>query len=173
MPSDSILRLTGATVAVTAACFVLGSAVYAVLQAIVPGGYVFGAVYRMFLYHRAFPYQYIAVVALTWGVVFAAGAPFVSRLAGWRRRVAILALMLGTVVLASIPGGILWKIHDMQAGWFPEGDRLWADLVWGATTGLADGWFIVALSFPYNVVGLALGFVVAETALRWLHPGAG
>ena len=170
MGSVSRPRLALASVAVAGACFVLGAVVYVGLRAILPDGAVFGALYRMFLYHRAFPYAYIAVVAVTWGVVFALGAPFVARLEGWRRRAAILAGMLGTVVLASIPGGILWVVHDMQAGWFPEGGVLWSRLTWGATTGLVTGWLVVALSVPYNILGLGIGYAVTEAALRFVEP---
>lgn len=169
--SVSPARLGLVSVAMAASCFVLGAIVHPVLAAVMPGRYVFGALYRMFLYHWAFPYQYVAVVAVTWGLVFAVSAPAVSRLGGWKRRLAIVVGMLGTVVLASIPGGVLWKLHDMHAGYFPEGDRLWADLTWGATTGLATGWLVVALSVPYNLIGLGLGYAVTEVGLRTLRPG--
>lgn len=47
----SLSRLAVTSVAETAVCFLLGSTVYAALGAVTPDGYVFGALYLMFLYH--------------------------------------------------------------------------------------------------------------------------
>jgi hypothetical protein len=48
----------------------------------------------------------------------------------------------------------------MQAGYFPEFPRLLRDLWWGAAEGLRLGWLIIALSFPYNMVGAFIGGIV-------------
>ena len=106
----------------------------------------------MFIYHYAHPFEYIAVVALVYAVIATSGVFFWPRLVSWRRGLAVITIMLLTIFTASVPGGILWKIHDMQAGFFPKGTQFWQDLFWGASTGLQIGWLIVVLSIPYNLI---------------------
>ena len=102
----------------------------------------------MFLYHWQHPFQYIALACLVFSVLATALTLRIARLADRSRPAAILGLLLGSVLLASAPGGALWSIHDMQAGYFPAGARFWGALAWGASTGLQTGWLIIALSFP-------------------------
>ena len=106
----------------------------------------------MFLYHYAHPFEYIAVVAVVYAIIATSCVICWPRLSSWRRRLAVVAIMLATIFTASVPGGVLWKIHDMQAGFFPKGTQFWQDLFWGAFTGLKIGWLIVALSIPYNLI---------------------
>jgi hypothetical protein len=134
------------------ASFGIGSLAYLALVSILPQERVFGALPRMFLYHHARPFEYIAVVALTYAAIATSGVIFWPRPANWRRKLAIIAIMLLSIFSASIPGGILWKLHDMQAGFFPKGTQFWQDLLWGATAGLENGWLIVTLSIPYNLL---------------------
>ena len=140
--------------------FVLGSVGYLVLHAVMPHGRVFGALYRMFLYHDEYPFQYIMVVALTYAVIATACALRWSHLLGWRRFATIVGVIVATILIASVPGGVLWKLHDMQAGYFPTGARFWGDLFWGASMGLQVGWLVIALSPPFNIIGLVVGYAV-------------
>ncbi|MBM3845872.1 MAG: hypothetical protein FJ405_06260 [Verrucomicrobia bacterium] len=156
----------------TVGAFLLGSVGYLALHAVMPRGHVFGGLYRMFLYHESHPFQYIAVVALTYGVIATACALRWSCLAGWRRSAAIIGIIVATVLVASVPGGVLWKIHDMQAGYFTKGAQFWSDLLWGASTGLQAGWLVIALSLPYNIIGLILGYVVTHFGFRISRPVA-
>ena len=80
--------------------------------------------------------------------------------------------MVTTIFAASIPGGVLWKIHDMQAGFFTKGARFWDDLLWGASAGLQVGWLIVLLSLPYNVIGLVVGYAVTSFGFKIGAPAA-
>lgn len=130
------------------------------------GDHVFGALYRMFLYHDAHPFQYIAVACLVFASVASFLTPYCAHLKTWRRFLAIVGLMLGSIIIASIPGGILWSLHDMQAGYFPTGARFWKALAWGATTGLQIGWLIILLSIPYNSVGLVIGYLITDQGFR-------
>ncbi|MCP4134057.1 MAG: hypothetical protein GY754_24005 [bacterium] len=141
--------------------FSLYSFFYFILNNII-GIRVFGSVYRMFLYHNSHPYQYIAVASITFSIVGSIWIDKWGNSLGWKRPLSILGAIIITVLIAGIPGGILWKIHDMQAGWFPTGDRFWEDIRWGAKNGLAGGWFIVLLSFPYNIITL----IISITALH-------
>ena len=152
--------------------FLLGAVGYLALHAFMPQGHVFCGLYRMFLYHESHPFQYIAVVALTYGGVATACALRWSRLAGWRRSAAIIGTIVATVLIASVPGGVLWKIHDMQAGYFTTGARFWSDLLWGASTGLQVGWLVIAFSLPYNIIGLILGYGVTHFGFRIAAPVA-
>lgn len=146
--------------------FALGSLVYLALHALMPRGYVFGALYRMFLYHENHPFQYIAVVAFIYAVIGTTCAIRWPGLQGWRRHAAVVVVLFLTVLVASIPGGILWKIHDMEAGFFPKGAQFWRDLMWGADAGLQFGWLIVVLSLPYNIICFILGFLLTSYGFK-------
>ena len=152
-------------------CFVPGSIVYLLLYAIMPGNYVFGYLFLMFCYHFQHPFQYIAVVAVTYAIIATAFALKWPDIMGWHRRLLIFGIMISTIIVASVPGGVLWKIHDMQEGFIPAGSKLWADLGWGALTGLEIGWLIVALSIPYNIIGLILGYFVTKNGFKMAAAG--
>ena len=146
--------------------FVLGSLGYKMVQSLTPNDHVFGGLHRMFFYHESHPIQYIAIVAFTYALVATGCALRCPHLYGWRQSGAIVAIILLTILVASVPGGVLWKIHDMQAGFFPKGFRFWGDLLWGASAGLQVGWLVIALSMPYNIVGLIAGYGVTRLGFR-------
>ena len=147
------------------ASFASASLGYLLVGAVM-GEHVFGGLYRMFLYHLQHPFQYIALACLVFSALAAAFTPRIARLASVPRFVAILGVMLGSVLLASVPGGVLWSVHDMQAGSFPAGARFWGALAWGASTGLQIGWLVIALSLPYNLLGLLAGYFIMTCGLR-------
>ncbi|MBL8993541.1 MAG: hypothetical protein JNM63_09390 [Spirochaetia bacterium] len=89
---------------------------------------------------------------------------------GWRKHLLIVVILLSTVFVASMPGGVLWKIHDMRAGYFPNGIRLWQDLVWGAREGMQVGWLIPLSSFPYNLLVFVAGYAIAWAGFQLGHP---
>lgn len=134
--------------------FTLGSLGYVAMSAL--GGRAFGSLFRMFLYHEAHPFQYIAVVSIAFGVLGAFWFAVFGGTTGWRRWLSIFATIILTILAASVPGGVLWKIHDMQAGYFPEGSRFWDDLLWGAQAGLETGWLVILFSLPYNLIGFGI-----------------
>jgi hypothetical protein len=97
----------------TGLCMTLASCIYFLLEKVVfringEHGYVFGMLYRMFLYHYQHPYQYIAIVSLVYGVVA----------------------------------------------------TLWA-LCCGTQTGWKLRWEVIALSVPYNIIGIVVGYWAA------------
>ena len=145
----------------TVGCFSLASFVYAVLKATLYGeqGHVFGALYRMFDYHNQYPYQYILVVAVVYGIIATLWACFWgSTQTGRTRGLCILSVLGLTVLCSSVPGGMLWSFHDMQAGYFPEGSQFWYTLSWGASHGFGLGWLVFLLSFPYNILCTFAGY---------------
>lgn len=146
-------------------CFTAGSLGYYLLRLVMPEGWVFGALYRMFLYHWEHPLQYIALISIVYATTASAAAlalrhrPRISR---WT----IFAVIVISVFAASPLGGVLWVIHDMQAGYFTEGSRFWGDLLWGALVGIKCGWLIILLSVPYNILGLVGGYFATEYGFR-------
>lgn len=153
----------------TIAGFGLLSGIHAVLKATkltIYGeqGMVFGALFRMHLYHEQHPYQYLLVVAVVYGVLATLWALYVGGKTqrGWRRKGSIVGVMALTVLCSSVPGGMLWVLHDMQAGFFPGVGRLWNNLWWGAGMGLSAGWLIFAFSIPYNVLCLLSGYWLTD-----------
>jgi hypothetical protein len=139
-------------------CFLLGSAGYLLVSKLF--GYAFGGFYRMFMYHEEHPFQYIAIVSVVFGFVGMFWLKVFGKTMGMRRWCSIFAAIGLTIVVASIPGGILWKIHDMQAGYFTQGERFWEDLLWGARQGLMLGWLVILASIPYNLIGIGIGALI-------------
>ncbi len=138
-----------------------------------PDGAVFGSWFRMFEYHYQHPYQYIAIVAVAYGLTAAAWARFLGHLTGVKRMVSIVAVMLGALILASVPGGLLWGIHDVQAGFVPPSPVLRRNLMWAATTGLTFSWVIIGLSIPYNILGCVTGYAVTHFGQKILEKRIG
>jgi hypothetical protein len=138
--------------------FTLGSAGYFLLRMVMPQGWVFGALYRMFVYHWAHPLQYIGLVSLCYSVVATVAILLPADPVGRWPRLAIPLIIVLSIVLASPAGGVLWVIHDMQAGYFPEGSRFWEAIQWGAVEGMTTGWLVILLSIPFNILGVFVGY---------------
>ena len=143
-----------------AASFISASCGYYALHMFMSERGVFGSLYRMFLYHEEHPLPYIAIVSLSYACVATFAVTKWRHLAGWRRRVLAVAIIFISVTLASIPGGMLWVVHDMMAGFVPNLNRAIDYLLWGALAGLQVGWIVVGLSLPYSLLGAVLGYVV-------------
>lgn len=143
--------------------FGLAALIYHALALLTNGLLIFGVLPRMFLYHWQYPNQYIALVCLVYALLATALAPRIAHrpsLAIW--------IVLATPLLASPLGGMLWYLHDMQAGYFPNswGKRLMD----GAGEGILLGWLIVLLSFPYNVICALLGIRGTRRLAQRLYP---
>jgi hypothetical protein len=156
-----------------AACWMLASLGYFLLASLMPGGDVFGGLFRMPAYHSQHPYQYILVAAVAYRITAAFWARFLGHLSGVKRVVSIIAVMLVSLLAASVPGGLLYGIHDVQAGFVPPLPRLRSDLMWAARTGLTTGWLIIALSVPYNILGAVVGYAVTHFGQRILNRETG
>jgi len=150
----------------TMACWLLASLGYMMMVQIIPDGEVFGTMIRMFLYHFKYPYQYIFVVAVAYGLVATTWCKFFGDLCGWKRVVSILMVMPVTILIASVPGGLLWEVHNVQAGFMPPLPVLYNNMIWAATAGLKLGWLIIALSIPYNIIGFITGFAITHYGQR-------
>lgn len=149
-----------------AASFAAWSAICALLHAVWPDRPVFSTLYRMITYHESHPYAFIAVVSVVFACVAAAAGPAVARLSGGRRIAALVGVVVVAVVLAGIPGGLLYMLLDIRAGFVPPSYTLRANLVRSATDGLVLGPFIAAFSVPFNILALGAGVGVLHVGLR-------
>ena len=119
----------------------------------------FAGMPRMFVYHEQHPVQYIGVVAVCYAAVASFWTVWMKRKrSGVWRILEVLAVILAALVLACPLGGMLWHFHDMLAGFFPH---FWQRKLFGGfVDGLMVGPILVLCSFPYNVVGLIVGYFV-------------
>lgn len=134
---------------------------YYLLWYIMPEHYVFGIWFRMFLYHYEHPIQYILIPCFFFGILATIFLEKFSRQI-LLKQLQILILISSITILISSPfGGILWNYHDMQAGYFPVN---WFEKMVknGIEMGLFMGWLIVALSIPYNLLGLLTCFYIMK-----------
>jgi H+/Cl- antiporter ClcA len=122
----------------------------------------FYSFYRMYQYHIAFFWQYIAILSLFFGILGAVWIKDYGLSRGWKRWSSIALVIIVTVLCSSPIGGVLWHIHDMQAGFVPP--TYINKLVSGLLDGLFFGWLLVIISFPLNVIGV----VVAYSSLHFL-----
>lgn len=139
---------------------------YGLLWLLLPGHHVFGAPYRMFLYHEAHPLPYIALCCAWFGPLAAAATTAFGRRTGGGRAGVVALLVLATLLLSAPLGGMLWQWHDMQAGYFPP-NWLGHLVLRGSRDGLALGWLIVLLSVPYNVLGVGVCYGLLAVGNRW------
>jgi hypothetical protein len=123
---------------------------------------VFGSLYRMFLYHYVHPYQYIFIVSVIYSIIATIWSYFFHQTSGFRRFSGIIMLLLLSLLVSSVAGGMLWKIHDMQAGFFTTGFRFMNDMLWGARYGFLLGWLLALLSIPYNIIVFIMGICMTH-----------
>ncbi len=83
-----------------------------------------------------------------------------------RGRIYLTFLIIVLTILISSPfGGMLWHYHDMKAGYFPEN---WISkmISKGFIEGLQLGWFIILLSFPYNIFGSIICYFLTKKGIE-------
>lgn len=145
--------------------FAYSAAVYGLLR-MLGMQQVFGALYRMFMYHEAHGLQYIALFCAVHALMVTAALRCAPKAALARPWLLSVATLLASSALASVLGGVLWKIHDMHHGYFPPAPRLWHDLWWGAETGLYLGWQVLAMSQPFGLICLPFFLLVTVKGAR-------
>jgi H+/Cl- antiporter ClcA len=123
--------------------------------------------YRMHQYHISFFWQYIAIIALVFGILGAAWIKYFGHIRGSQRWLSIALIVIATVICSSPIGGVLWHFHDMQAGFVPE--TYINKLSNGLFEGLSSGWLLVIISFPLNLIGV----IVAYISLHFLSKSYG
>lgn len=137
------------------ASYSLASLLYFILWNIMPHHYVFGAFFRMQLYHWEHPYEFIAIPCFFYGIFATYFADRFLSKSLFGKILLSLFIVFITAVVSSPFGGMLWHYYDMKAGYFPIN---WMEklLVNGALMGLEFGWLVIALSIPYNIIGCFL-----------------
>lgn len=125
-----------------------------------------GYLYRMFMYPDQHPLQYVAVVAIPFAFLTAMWTSTVSRRLRSYRWLQINGVILLSLVMSSVLGGLLWTFHDMQAGYFPAYDTMIDHFQQGAWWGLTLGPIIVALSIPMNVLAFIIAYSIASFTER-------
>lgn len=141
--------------------YVLATLMYYILWLIMPRHKVFGALYRMFLYHREFPLQYIAIPCLFYGIIATLLSGKFSNKNIQGQILLTIIIIVSSILLSSPFGGALWHYHDMKAGYFPPN---WISkmISEGFTWGLELGWLIIGLSIPYNIIGSITCFFLTK-----------
>ncbi len=143
-------------------CAILG---YYLLKFIMPNDYVFGMYYRMLLYHYEYPIGYILIPCIIYGLLC---MYFMNRLQtgnSWMRLFFVGIIVFLTVLISSPLGGMLWQYHDMNAGYFPD-DWLLKMIIKGSIMGFQFGWLIIALSIPYNILGIIISYFITSKGIN-------
>ena len=141
--------------------FILATSLYYLLWILIPNHHVFGAWYRMFVYHWQHPIQYILIPCFFYGII----ATFISDT--FRRKKVLgqvlltLVIIILTVILSLPFGGMLWHYHDMQAGYFPT-NWFHTMITKGFSWGIELGWLIIGLSVPYNIFGSVICYFLTK-----------
>ena len=138
------------------------------LSHVMPGGYVFGRLFRMLLYHYAHPIPYIAITCFFYGILATAFSERINASSFYGRITWVAVIILITIILSSPFGGMLWHFHDMQAGFFPN-QWLWKLISDGLVMGFQYGWLIIALSIPYTIFGMVICYFLTVTGARMFN----
>lgn len=132
--------------------FILATAVYYILWAIMPNNHVFGTLFRMFLYHWEHPVTFITIPCFFYGIIATLLADKFSKKNVIGQIILTILIIVLTVILSSPFGGMLWYYYDMKAGYFPA-NWFGKIVATGFESGLTIGWLVVGLSIPYNIIG--------------------
>lgn len=135
-----------------ASSFMLAIIVYYILWTITPNHYVFGAWYRMIVYHWEHPIAFITIPCFFYGIIAALLADKFSKLKTTKQILGTIGIIILTIILSSPFGGMLWHYYDMKAGYFPPN---WIEKMirLGFEWGLEGGWLVIGFSIPYNIIG--------------------
>lgn len=134
---------------------------YYLLSLVMSKHYIFGSMFRMLPYHHRHPIQYILITCLFFGL-FAVLFQNKFTKSRWSVQLLITLLVVFMTITASAPfGGMLWHLHDMFAGRFPDE---WLIVLFGqgSIEGLMLGWPIILDSFPYNILGVISSFFLLK-----------
>ena len=132
---------------------------------LIPRYYVFGAPCGMPCYHYEHPVQYILIPCFFYGIIATLYAERFYKQNKIRQIFSTLIIATLTVIISSPFGGMLWHFHDMMAGYFPASsvDKMIRN---GSKMGLSIGWLVIALSIPYNFLGLILCFFITRKGAK-------
>lgn len=122
---------------------------------------VLSSFYRMYPYHASHPIAFIKITVVALFIaLFSRRLLCLTIKSVWGR---YLLFYLWWIVLACALGGALWSYYDMEAGWYPEGYRLYSKIVEDTKAGIGIGPIIIATSLPYNFLVLIASLLI----LKW------
>ena len=132
--------------------FILATVLYYILWLIMPHHYVFGVIIKMPLYHWEYPISFIMIPCFFYGIIATFLADKFSKQNVIVQILMTILIIILTIAVSSPFGGMLWHYYDMKAGYFPPN---WKEIILkkGFEWGVEAGWYIVALSIPYNIIG--------------------
>ena len=141
---------------------------YFILDSLLPDHMVFGRYYRMPLYHFETYFGFIIICCLFYTLISTCALKYFCRTANNRRLVIFILILLITFALSSMVGGMYWHYLDMRAGFFPDS---WVKkmVFHGVYDGLTYGWIIIALSLPYNILGIPVAYGLLVVACRFFN----
>lgn len=147
--------------------FSLAISLYYALRIIVPNFYVFGLLFRMFVYHIEHPIAFIAIPCFFYGIVASAVTEYFIKL-GYKRQILITIVIQFLTITISCPfGGMLWHYYDMKAGYFPSNWFI-KMIQLGFENGLKFGWLVIIFSVPYNIIGSITCYFLTKKGSEFL-----
>ena len=141
--------------------FILATVLYYMLWVIMPNHYVLAALFGMFTYHWEHPIMFIAIPCFFYGIIASLLAGKFSKQNVRRQILMTVLIIILTILLSSPFGGMLWHYYDMKAGYFPPNWFL-KMIQLGFAWGLEDGWVIIGLSIPYNIIGSIICYFLTK-----------
>ena len=150
---------------VSFAAAVLG---YFIIKAIRSDNEVFGSLFRMSSYHHQHPFSYILIPCVLYSLIVTIGGSQPLNKSLLREVILTLAIVFFTILFSLPVGGMLYYYHDMRAGYFPDN---WLPVMIndGTSKGFEAGWLIIALSFPYNVLGIVVCYFITKAGSHIFH----
>ncbi|MDH7913389.1 hypothetical protein [Winogradskyella sp. SYSU M77433] len=134
---------------------------------IMPSHKVFGALFRMFLYHWEYPISFIAIPCFFYGILATIFTKTFIKQTITKQILLTLLIISLTILLSSPFGGILWHYYDMKAGYFPS-NWIFKMIKNGFVQGFKIGWLIILLSFPYNILGAIACYFLTKKGSKLL-----
>ncbi|MEW6735477.1 MAG: hypothetical protein AB1489_29570 [Acidobacteriota bacterium] len=155
--------------------FTGGSIIYYWLEALLrssPVAYQYGALN----YVSEHPLQYIAVVCLPHALLTTIAAFKMNQriLYSGRQHRYIVLLLVASITISSVLGGVLWMCHDVLADQNLAYDHSVsstqqpARVIIGGILGLMLGPVVLATSYPLNIIGYMTGHIITNQAFKIL-----
>ena len=163
--SKSDQTWTGRGLKLFSGAFAAGALLYFLILAIFdrPVAYFI----RMFTYPDQHPFSYITLMALSYSLLGVLWMQNKSLQPEGRKRWLALFSVVALSILAAAPfGGLLWVLHDWQAGFVPHLARAKEALLWGCQTALVAGPILFLSSQPLSGLSIIFGVLWLDKTQR-------
>jgi hypothetical protein len=134
---------------------------YYMLQMVSSNKIVFGSFFRMHSYHHENPIEFIVIPCFVFGLIATFFSNNFESKTKFKRILITLTIVITTIILSLPLGGFLYFYYDMKAGFFPNN---WIEIIIskGFSQAFSVGWFIILVSFPYNILGIAATYIILK-----------